>query len=206
MRVVVALTLAPAFAFAALVTPLSAQTAGQPGVQDTSRAKAGTYTADVNHTQVTWQVNHMNFTLLEGQIGASAGTLVFDPANPSAAKVDVTFDTNKQSVTSEHFNTHLMSKDYFDSTTFPTAHFVSTKVTVSGTKATIVGNLTIKTFTKPVTLNATFIGAGKNPNSGKLNIGFRATTSINRSDFGLGLATPIVSDKADLTINAAFAL
>lgn len=203
MRIVVALMLAPALA---LTAPLSAQSAGQPGVPDTTRVKAGTYVADVNHTQVTWQVNHMNFTLLDGQIGASAGTLVFDPANPSAAKIDVTFDTNKLSVTSEHFGTHLMSKDYFDSAAFPTAHFVSTKVTVIGTKATIVGNLTIKNITKPVTLAATFIGAGKNPNSGKLNIGFRANTTINRSDFGLGLAAPIVSDKVDLTINAAFAL
>lgn len=202
MRLAVALALA----VVGITAPLAAQTSGQPGVQDASRAKAGTYIADLNHTQVTWQVNHMNFTLLEGQLGASAATLVFDPANPSAAKVDVTFDTNKQSVTSEHLNTHLMSKDYFDSAIFPTAHFVSTKVMVKGNKATIVGNLTIKNITKPVTLDATFIGAGTNPNSGKLNIGFRATATVNRSDFGLGLAAPLVSDKVDLTINASFAL
>ena len=59
-------------------------------------------------------------------------------------------------------------------------------------------------MTKPVTLQANLIGAGTNPNSGKLNFGVRATAAVNRTDFGLGRAAPIVSDKVDLVINAAF--
>ena len=196
--------LAVATALAIVAAPLFAQMPGQPGMPDKARVMAGTYTVETNHTQLTWQVNHMNFTMLQGQIGATGGTLVLDPAHPSDAKIDVTFATDKMTVTSAPFATHLMSKEFFDSATFPTAHFVSTKVTVSGNKATIVGDLTIKNMTKPVTLDATFIGAGTNPNSKKLNIGFRATTSLNRSDFGLGFAAPVVSDNVDLVINAAF--
>ena len=199
MRIVVA----AALAFVA--APLLAQLPGQPGIPDKTRVTAGTYTADPNHTQVTWQVNHMNFSFLEGQIGATGGTLMIDPAKPSNAKIDVTFATDKLSVTSVPFATHLMSKDFFDSATYPTAHFVSTRVTVTGNKATVIGNLTIKNVTKPVTLDATFIGAGINPNNKKTNIGFRAISSISRSEFGLGMAAPLVSDKVDLVINAAFA-
>ena len=75
----------------------------------------------------------------------------------------------------------------------------------SGGTATITGNLTVKNVTKPVTLKATFIGAGANPMNKKLNFGFRATGSINRSDFNVGAYAPVVSDKVDLVVNAAFA-
>jgi polyisoprenoid-binding protein YceI len=74
----------------------------------------------------------------------------------------------------------------------------------NGNRATITGDLTIKGITKPVTLQAEFVGAGANPMNKKLNFGFRGTGQIKRSDFGLGMAAPVVSDQVDLTINAAF--
>lgn len=184
-------------------TPLLAQ-GGLPGAPDKARVTAGTYAVDTGHTQVTWQVNHMGFSMLEGQFGASEGSLTIDPAKPNAAKVKVTFAIDQLSTTSEKFTAHLKSKDFFDAATNPTGTFESTSVAVTGNNATINGNLTLKGVTKPVTLKATFIGAGSNPMNKQLNVGFRATTSIKRSDFGLGYAAPIVSDKVDLTINAAF--
>ena len=196
--------LAIATALALATAPLLAQAPKVPGMADKSQVTAGTYAADPDHTQVTWQVNHMGFSFLQGQIGATSGSLTIDPAKPAATKVDITFATDKLSTTSAHLTTHLMSKDFFESTTYPTAHFVSTSVTVNGNKAVVVGNLTIKNITKPVTLDVTFVGTGVNPMSKKANIGFRATTSVNRSEFGLGMAVPLVSDKVDLAINAAF--
>lgn len=197
------LILAAALAASLASTPAIAQSL--PGAPVASRVTAGTYPVDAAHTQVTWQVNHMGFTMLEGQFGASDGTLTIDPARPAATTVDVTFKIDDLSVTSAAFAKHLKSADFFDVANHPAARFVSTSVKPSGNTAVITGNLTIKGITKPVTLNATFIGAGANPMSKKLNIGFRATGSIKRSDFGLGMAVPVVSDKVDLTINAAFA-
>lgn len=196
------LFLATALALAA--TPVLAQAPGLPGAADKARVAAGTYAVDPNHTQVTWQVNHMGFSMLQGQFGAKDGTLTIDPANLATARVDVTFATDQLSTTAAGFTNHLKSKDFFDVANNPTARFVSTGVTASGDGATITGNLTIKGITKPVTLAATFVGAGANPMNKKKNIGFRATTSINRADFGLGFALPVVSDKVDLVINAAF--
>ncbi len=186
--------------------PVLAQTLAQtPGAADRTRIVAGTYPVDPNHTQVTWQVNHMGFSLLDGQFGASAGSITIDPARPAATKVDVTFAVDEMATTSGRFTTHLKSKDFFDAATYPTARFVSTRVVANGASATITGDLTIKNVTKPVTLRATFVGAGTNPMNKKLNFGFRATGTINRSDFDLGMAVPAVSDKVDLSINAAFA-
>ena len=188
---------------AAAAVPAIAQT-GLPGTQNKAAVTAGTYAVDPAHTQVTWTLNHMGFSMLSGQFGAQGGTLTIDPAKPAATKLDVTFAIDQLSVTSAKFAEHLKSRDFFDAATYPTARFVSTNVVANGNTAKITGNLTIKTVTKPVTIDATFVGAGANPMSKKLNFGFRGTTTIKRSDFGLGYATPVVADSVKLDINVAF--
>ena len=190
-----------------LTVPAIAQVASTPGMPGTASTKiaAGTYQVDPAHTQVTWTVNHMGFSMLQGQFGASEGSITIDPAKPAATKVDVTFPVDQLSVTSGQFANHLKSKDFFDATAHPTARFVSTASPPRGAnRASMTGNLTIKGITKPVTLDVTFVGAGTNPMSKKLNFGFMGTGTVKRSDFGLGFAAPVVSDEVKLTINAAF--
>lgn len=194
-----------ALALSLTAAPTAAQAPATPGRPNPALVKAGTYPVDPNHTQVTWTVNHLGFSLLQGQFGASGGQITIDPARPEATKLEVTFDTGALSTTSAGFTTHLKSKDFFDTATYPTARFVSRNVQVNGDRATVTGDLTIKNITKPVTLQASFVGAGPSPRGGKLNFGFRATGQINRSDFGVGMAAPMVSDRVDLEINAAFA-
>ena len=196
-----------AAALMAAAVPAVAQIAAAPAMPGapTTRVAAGTYQVDPAHTQVTWEVNHMGFSMLQGQFGASGGSITIDPAKPAQTKVDVTFPIADLSVTSSQFATHLKSKDFFDVAANPNARFVSTAVTPRGAnRATMTGNLTIKGITKPVTLDVTFVGAGANPMTKKLNFGFRAMGTIKRSDFGLGMAVPIVSDEVKLTVNAAF--
>jgi len=205
-RLIAAMLIALPLAAAAAPAQQAARApAGQPGRPDPRLVPAGTYKVDPNHTQVTWRVDHMGFSMLDGQFGASGGSITIDPARPQATRVEVTFDTAALSVTSPRFAEHLKSADFFDVAKHPTARFVSRTVSIQGTRATITGDLTLKGVTKPVTLDARFVGAGNNPMGGKLNFGFRATGRINRSDFGLGMAAPIVSDRVDLEINAAFA-
>lgn len=203
MRLILASTLALAAA-----APLAAQvasTAQMPGQPVATRVTAGTYQVDSAHTQATWEVNHMGVSMLEGMFGASAGSLTIDPKKPAATKVDVTFNVDELSVTSAAFAKHLKSADFFDVAQHPTARFVSTAVTPKGaTAATMTGNLTIKGITKPVTLDVRFVGAGANPMSKKMNVGFSAKGTIKRSDFGLGMAVPVVSDTVNLRINGAF--
>lgn len=178
--------------------------AQMPGAPQVERVAAGTYAVDPNHTQVIWSVNHLGFTPLYGAFGASGGTLEIDPAKPSAAKVNVTFNIADVSTTSAGFTKHLLSGDFFDAAKHPTATFTSTSVQVDGDGAKITGDLTIKGITKPVTLDAKLYGAGTNPMTKKQTVGFSATTTIKRSDFGVGYAAPVVSDETELKIAAAF--
>jgi polyisoprenoid-binding protein YceI len=193
-----------AFLSSAVLAAAMPAVAQMPGVRDPARVAAGTYAVDPNHTQVLWTVDHMGISPLSGAFAASGGTLELDPAKPSAAKVNVTFNVAEMSTTAAAFTKHLSSADFFEVAKFPTATFTSTRVQANGDSAKITGNLTIKGITKPVTLDTKFYGAGENPTNKKLNVGFSATTSIKRSDFGLGYAVPLVADQVDLRIVGAF--
>ncbi len=192
---------------AALTVPAIAQMPkAPPGAPDAKRVTAGTYKVDSGHTQVLFEINHLGFSEYSGMFVEPTGTLLLDPANPSAAKVDITFPIAKVRTTVAALDEHLKKPDFFDAEKFPEGRFTSTKITVSGNTAQITGDLTIHGVTKSVTLATRFVGAG-NMVMGppKLNIGFQATTTIKRSDFGMSYGIPMVGDQVKLTINAAFA-
>ena len=86
------------------------------------------------------------------------------------------------------------------------ARFVSTSVDLGadGTSAEITGNLTLNGVTRPVTIDARFTGAGAHPRSQVETVGFEASGTILRSEFGIGYAIPMVSDEVELKISAAF--
>ena len=181
----------------------------QPGAPIASRVVAGTYAVDTAHTQVTWSVNHMGFSMLEGQFGASGGSLTIDPAKPQAAKVDVTIPINPV-VASQGLHDHLLrpgengkAPDFFGPSPAP-GHFVSTSVApgVDGQSAYIVGDLTLNGHTRPVAIQARFTGAGSM--MGSEQVGFSGRALIKRSDFGLSTGIPLVSDEVELDLTAAF--
>jgi polyisoprenoid-binding protein YceI len=200
----------------ALAAPLAAQmNLPKPGARDASRVTGGTYTVDHYHTMVGWRVDHMGITPYFGMFGEVTGTLVLDPRNPGAAKVDVTIPVGKVTTASAGLTEHLLKgpakpggKPDFFGPSPADARFVSTSVapnTAAGT-ARITGNLTLNGVTRPVTLDARFYGAGTAPKEmgGVEMVGFEASSTIKRSDFGVTMGIPIVSDEVRLDIVAAF--
>lgn len=191
--------------------PLIAQSAQQvPGAADVSRVAAGTYTADAGHSMVGWQVSHFGFNDYLGLFGDVSGTLSLDPADPNAAKVDVTIPVSKVTTPSAGLTGHLLraSKDGGKPDFFgpapADARFVSTSVVTSGTTAKITGDLTLNGVTKPVTLDTKFVGAGINPYNKKATVGFHAMSAVKRSDFGINYGIPLVGDEVRLHITVAF--
>lgn len=192
-----------ASALASLATLAAAQgPTTKPGARIASRVVAGTYKVDPGHTMVVWTVDHMGFTPYTGIFGNVTGTVTMDPKAPSAAKVDVIIPVAEITTANAALTKHLLSKDFFGPDA-GTAHFVSTSVVAKGTSATITGNLTLHGVTKPVVLNASFYGAGALPQmmGGGTGAGFTATTTLKRSEFGLGYGVPVVSDAVDLKIS-----
>jgi polyisoprenoid-binding protein YceI len=198
---------------AALAAPALAQPAMQvPGRPDPAAVSGGTYKADPGHTLVRWEVDHLGFSPYFGIFGDVTGTLTLDRSNLASAMVDVTIPVAKVTTASAGLTEHLLrpgkaggKPDFFGASPAD-ARFVSTRVTPHGQNATVTGNLTLNGVTRPVTLDARFYGAGKSPAQmgGKETVGFRATGTIKRSDFGIGFGVPMVSDEVKLDIAAAF--
>ena len=161
-----------------LTTALVAATLALSGT-----AQAATWTIDPAHSSVGFSIRHI-FSKVPGYFDKFTGTIDYDPANPTAASVKVDIDPASIDTKTQRRDDHLRSADFFDVAQFPAMSFVSTKVTKGeGNALTVEGNLTMHGVTKPVTLAATFLGAG--PAQPGQKIGFEATTKIDRKDFGI---------------------
>ena len=159
-----------------------------------------TYKLDPAHTNVIATWNHMGYSHPSASFSGVDGTLVYDAVDVSKSGVQVTLPLSGLNGFSEKFNAHLNSGDFFDSAKFPAATFKSTRVEAAGEgKLKVTGDLTIKDITKPVVLDVTLNKSGEG-NNGGAKIGFDATATINRTDFGMGMAVPMVSDEVKLRI------
>lgn len=217
MRNLTQKTLIAVGAAALLAPPLLAQQGmptEKPGAPDPAHITGGTYKVDHEHTLVRWQVDHLGITPYFGTFGQVTGSLVLDPKNPAAAKVDIVIPVAKVTTSSPALTAHLLrpnsqpggKPDFFGAAPAD-AHFVSTAVSpVGNNRATITGNLTLNGATRPVKLDTTFYGAAKLPQQmgGGEGIGFEARATIKRSDFGIATGIPLVSDEVKLDIVAAF--
>lgn len=165
------------------------------------QAASGTYQLDPTHTGVLVQWTHFGFSQPSAHFGISEGTLTWDAADASKSSVAVTIPVTAIDSFVPALDEHLKKADFFDAAKFPNASFKSTSVAAAGTnKLTVTGDLTIKDITRPVTLEVTLNGAGEHPMLKKQAIGFTATGTIKRSDFGVGAFAPNVSDEVQLRI------
>lgn len=186
---------------AAPATTEQAPVAGEQAPADAIQVASGTYKLDAGHTIVLAQWNHMGFSNPSANFGQVEGTLVYNAEDVSQSSVEVTLPLAGLNSFTAKFDEHLRSADFFDAAKFPSATFKSTKVESAGTnKLTVTGDLTIKDITRPVVLDVTINAAGEHPMMKVPAVGFDATTTLKRSDFGVGAYAPNVSDEVQLRI------
>ena len=164
--------------------------------------RAATYTLEPDYTQGVFRWNHLGFSSPAAQFGQGTGTLKFDPADPSKSSVQVTIPLASLNTGVPALDEDFRSTDFFDTAKFPTAAFQSTKV-VKGTMADhleVTGDLNLHGVTKPVTLDVSVVKIGTNPRTNVPTAGFDATTTLKRSDFGLGRYVPQVGDEIQMHI------
>ncbi|KAF1701514.1 YceI family protein [Pseudoxanthomonas kaohsiungensis] len=160
-----------------------------------------TYKIDPTHTTVLAQWNHFGFSNPSASFGNVQGTLVYDAADVARSSVEVTLPLSGLEGFSAKFNEHLRSADFFDAAKFPKATFKSTKVEAAGEgKLKVTGDLTVKDITRPVVLDVTLNKAADHPMTKAPTIGFDATTTLSRTEFGVGNYAPAVSDEVELRI------
>lgn len=201
MKLLSSLALAVGLALAAAV-PASAQLA--------TDVPAGTFKIDPTHASVTWKVMHMGLANYTARFAKVDGTLTFDPAKPETSKLTASIDpmsikTDFPFVEKENFDKKLATDaQWFNAEFFDKITFVSTGVAMTGAKtADVTGDLTFLGVTKPVVLKVTFNGGMKaHPMTKKPAIGFSATGTVKRSEFGMAGGLPFVGDDVALLIEA----
>jgi polyisoprenoid-binding protein YceI len=188
---------------AAALAPASAQVA----TTIPSKVPSGTYNVEPYHTRIVFDVSHMGFTTWYGNFTNASGTLNFDPKATTKSALSISFPTDSVSTTNPKLDGELKSPMWFDATQYPTITFKSTKLILLGhDKGEIIGDLTFHGVTHPVTLVAHFNGGGVNPLDKKYTIGFDATGSLSRAEWGVKTYEPLIGDKVGLMLSGAFEL
>ena len=160
------------------------------------------YVLDASHSQILFSYNHLGFSTTWGMFSGFDGQISFDAENPAASSVSVSFPVRTMLTGWQERFEHFMSKDFFDAAADETVSFTSTAIEVTGeTTAKISGDLTLNGVTKAVVLDATLNAQGMHPMANKPWLGFDASTSVLRSDFGLGMFAPFVGDEVAIRIS-----
>ncbi len=203
---VVAATLTLGAGAAAMMSP--AAEAQDAMTRVPAEVRAGTYALDSAHGKITWSVDHLGFSTYVGQFVNVAATLTLDPANPSASTLTATIPLTDVDSNSDGLDQHLQTDDFFDTANHPTATFRATSIVIDDddpTEADVIGELTLRGVTRPVTMEVEFNQAGPSM-GGVYKVGFDGEATIRRSEFGINFALPALGDEVELHMEGEFVL
>jgi polyisoprenoid-binding protein YceI len=160
-----------------------------------------TYKMDPNHTVVLATWNHFGYSNPSANFGQADGTIVYDADAPEQSSVEVTLPMSGLDTFVPKLDEHLKSPDFFDAGKYPVATFKSTSVRVLGDgHLEVTGNLDLHGVSKPVVLDVKLNKSEPHPMGKAPTIGFDASTTIKRSEFGIDKYVPMVSDEIALRI------
>ncbi len=170
-----------------------------------SEAPAGIYKSEETHAYITFQYLHQGYARPTLRWNDFEATIDLKPNNPTDSTLSVTIDAASIDSGVDKFDEHLVSSDFFDVDNHPKITFESKELSQNLTgQGKLTGNLTMKGITKPVTLDVKLNKVGQHFQSKKPIIGISASTQIKRSDWDLGLYTPLVGDEVEISIEVEF--
>ena len=137
------------------------------------------------HASVKFKISHLGYSWLYGRFKTFSGTFSYDENNPSASKVSVEIDTSSVYTNHAERDKHLRCADFLQVAKYPKASFVSSSFQEQDNgKALLKGMLTLKGVTKPISINVTQVGAGKDP-WGNYRRGFEGTTLLTLKEWDI---------------------
>lgn len=163
----------------------------------------GVYKIDVAHSKMGFEVSHLVVATVEGKFLDYDGTFNISPSLEKS-KVEVNIKAASIDTDNKDRDDHLRSPDFFDAKKHEKLTFKSKKISGTPEALKVAGDLTIRGVTKPVVLEGKYTGAVKDA-YGNERVAFRASTKINRKDFGLAWskaveAGPVVGDEVTLDL------
>ncbi len=193
---------APTAAAAATLAPAIVD---QAKVDNLASQPAGTYEIEPTHTSVTWRLSHAGLSTYTARFDKISGTIEFNPQAPTTSSALIMIDPNSVNTGLPDFDKKI-AKDVFKAEVTPMITFKSKSLTAtSPTTGIMTGDLTIAGVTKPMTLNVSYNTGRMSPFARRQNVGFSASGTIKRSDWGMtNWAAGGIGDSVDLIIEAEF--
>lgn len=197
-------------AFAASLIALALPAQAAPTLEGVA---SGLYELEKTHAFLTWTVQHNGISGYTVNFTDFDADLVFDAETPANSQLSVSINplmmnTNYPDPEKKvDWETELATDARFmNASEFPTITFNSTGVEQTGDfEGTVTGDLTFLGVTKPVTLNVSYGGVANPPWFGQRDvIGFTASTTLNRSDFGQTSMAGIISDEVEIEFSGEF--
>src|SRR4051812_37955074 len=183
----------PLSRFAVLATVLSA-------LVSSAHASVETYKIQTAHSSINFGVRRF-FTKIPGSFARFEGTVVVDRENPEKSSTEANIEVSSVNTNDSKRDAHLQTGDFLLSEKFPAIHFKSKSWTKTGVDTyDVAGDLTIKDITKPVVLKTKVLGFGTGARGAQI-AGFEASTTINRTDFGITYGKPAIADEVEVLIN-----
>lgn len=174
-----------------------------------AQAQTQTWTVDKAHSKVGFTVTHLMLSEVDGNFKTFDAKITTTKPDLSDAVFDMTADVSSINTDNERRDGDLKSDKFFDVAKYPTITFKSTSFKkVEGKKYKVTGDLTMHGVTKPVTLDVIMNGpvTNESPRGKTEKVGFKATGTLKRSDFGVGtIPVAVVSDEVELKAMGEFA-
>ena len=164
---------------------------------------------DPFHTQVEFAAKHLGMMTVRGHFAEISANGNIYPDNPEASSVEVTIQTASIRTHNENRDNDLRSSNFLEVDKYPTITFKSIRIEPTGQdRYTMIGDLTIKGNTRPVTLKVVKYGEFNDPMMGH-RIGYSAEGHINRKEYGLTFNMMldgrwVVSDDVQILIEGEF--
>lgn len=169
---------------------------------DLAEMPSGSYELDKTHGYITFSYNHLGFSTPQVGFRSFDVALELDSANVENSEVTVMIDATSLDSRVEVFNGHLNGENFFDTANYPEITFVSTGIKSTGDNTfDLMGDLTLKGTTLPVTLHATLQKADLHPMRKVPTIGVTAHTTVSRTAFGMERGVPAISDEVEIFIS-----
>ena len=167
--------------------------------------QAQSWKIDAAHTNVSFLVDYMVVSELEGSFKKYDATVTSEKPDFSDIKLNFTVDVNSVNTDNEMRDKHLKGDDFFNTEKYPQMVFKSISVKkISDKKYVLEGDLTIRDITKRVKFDVNYGGTVKDP-WGNTKAGFKASAKINRLDYGLKYNSALESGEMvasnEVTIN-----
>jgi polyisoprenoid-binding protein YceI len=171
----------------------------------------GPWTIDPAHSSITATTRHLGISTVHGRFTDFSGRIEVALDDTAKSRVEAVITAASIDTDNAMRDDHLRSPDFLDATAHPRITYHSTGLTpASGADHwTVHGELTMHGVARPVDLDLTYLGTGKDPWGGT-RAAFHATTELHREDFAMnynqvlqaGIAAIGTTLKVELDIQA----